>query len=102
MTQIRTRTLVGALALTFLFLGRSLARPEEEGSKVKCGNLVYAVNKTSVCFSDRFLRRLELETNILTDTKFARVELASDALYNYPFVIMTGEGGFTLTAKERI
>src|SRR5437764_4295925 len=77
-------------------------REEEEGSKVKCANLVYAVNKSSVCFSDRFLRRLELETNIRTDPRFVKARLDSHEIYQYPFAIMTGEGGFTLTPKERI
>lgn len=81
------------------------ARPTENvsGNRVQCANLVYAVNKTSVCFSDRFLKRLEMETKILTEPRFTRVRL-DDAkqLCNYPFAIMTGEGGFTLTEKERL
>jgi hypothetical protein len=91
-----------AAALLLLLLTQSRAKEEEEGSKVRCANLVYAVNKSSVCFSDRFLRRLELETNVRTDSQFARVKLDSNDLYGYPFAIMTGEGGFTLTPKERI
>ncbi len=94
--------LVTTAALTSILLTAGRAREPEEGSRVKCANLVYAVNKSSVCFSDRFLRRLALETNIRTDTKFARVRLDSDDLYNYPFAVMTGEGGYTLTPKERI
>jgi hypothetical protein len=74
----------------------------EEGSKVQCANLVYAVSKSSICFSDRFLRRLEQETNIRTQPGFVRTYLDSDTLYRYPFAIMTGEGGFTLTPKERL
>ena len=90
------------LVVAALLLTGVRAREEEEGSKVRCANLVYAGTKTSVCFSDRFLRRLELETNIHTDTRFARVKLDSDDLYNYPFAVMTGEGGYSLTPKERI
>jgi hypothetical protein len=90
------------LLLTFLTLTQTRARENEEGSKVRCANLVYAVNKSSVCFSDRFLRRLELETNIHTDPRFAKVRLDSSDLYGYPFAIMTGEGGYSLTPKERI
>lgn len=74
----------------------------EEGNKVKCANLVYAVNKSSVCFSDRFLHRLELESNIRTEPKFVRTKVDSKDLYNFPFSIMTGEGSFTLTEKERV
>lgn len=88
--------------LSLMCVSQTRAREEEEGSKVRCANLVYAVTKTSVCFSDRFLRRLELETNIRTDSRFAPVKLESNDLFQYPFSIMTGEGGFTLTPKERI
>ena len=79
--------------------------PEDKinGNRVQCANLIYAVNKSSVCFSDRFLKRLEMQTKVLTESKFSKVKLDnSRQLANYPFAIMTGEGGFTLTAKERI
>jgi hypothetical protein len=71
--------------------------------RVSCANLIYAVNKSSVCFSDRFLRRLSLETKIETEPKFRKVRLDDAAgLSNHPFAIMTGEGGFQLTERERI
>jgi len=47
------------------------------------------------------LERLQLETNIHTATNFVKVKLDSSDLYQYPFSIMTGEGGFTLTPQER-
>jgi hypothetical protein len=78
------------------------AQDAGEGARVQCANLVYAVNKTSVCFSDRFLQRLELETNVRTDSKFVKVQLDSNDIYKYPFSIMTGEGGFSLTPRERM
>jgi hypothetical protein len=100
---IRLTIMAGALAcLGLAALPQFGGREEEEGAKVRCANLVYAVNKSSVCFSDRFLRRLELETNIRTDTSFVPVRLDSNELYQYPFAIMTGEGGFALTPRERI
>jgi hypothetical protein len=102
MTRRQGLCTIGLAAAAGLLLTAGHARQQEEGSKVKCANLVYAVNKSSVCFSDRFLRRLELETNIRTDTKFAKVNVDSRELYSYPFSIMTGEGGFTLTPKERV
>jgi hypothetical protein len=85
-----------------LGLSTSWAQQDKEGAKVQCANLVYAVNKTSVCFSDRFLQRLELETNVRTESKFVRVQLDSNDIYRYPFSIMTGEGAFSLTPKERL
>lgn len=94
---------LGLLVLTALVASGAKPTEKVSGNRVQCANLVYAVNKTSVCFSDRFLKRLEMETKILTEPRFTRVRL-DDArqLCNHPFAIMTGEGGFTLTEKERI
>lgn len=93
------------LLLALVALTTSFARPGDHlsGNRVQCANLIYAVNKSSVCFSDRFLKRLEMETKVRTEPRFTKVRL-DDArqLANYPFAIMTGEGGFTLTEKERI
>src|ERR1044071_746173 len=93
---------LGAALLVQVMSQTRMVREEEEGSKVKCANLIYAVNKSSVCFSDRFLRRLELESEIRCDPQFVRVKLDSNDLFQYPFAVMTGEGGYTLTPQERI
>jgi hypothetical protein len=73
----------------------------EERSVVHVANLIYAGVKTSKCFSDHFLRRAETESEISTSHRFHAVKLASDDIFQYPFVIMTGEGSFQLTAGER-
>lgn len=101
---LRFNVITGAMlaGLSVLCVSQTRSHEEEEGSKVHCANLIYAVKKTSVCFSDRFLRRLELETNIRTDSQFVPVKLDSDDLFQHPFSVMTGEGAFTLTPKERI
>ncbi len=90
-----------------LFLFSRTAAPQSEGGagrggrRVQCANLVYAGNKTSQCFSDRFLTRLAADTKIQTDPHFVKTRLDSSALCRFPFAIMTGEGPFTLTGKER-
>jgi hypothetical protein len=89
-------------ALIVVALAQNGGSPRGAGDKVQCANLVYAVNKTSVCYSDRFLDRLTQETNILTEGKLQKAKLGTDELFKFPFSIMTGEGGFTLTPKERI
>lgn len=73
-----------------------------ESDMVRCANLTYAGNKTSVCYSDRFLTRMRQETKINTAPKFDKAHLGKEDLFQYPFSIMTGEGGFTLTPQERI
>lgn len=73
----------------------------EPESVVQIANLIYAGVKSSQCFSDHFLIAAEQESSISTSRRFHAVKLSSDELYNYPMVIMTGEGAFQLTGRER-
>ena len=79
--------------------------PKQTGGEpdgiVQVANLVYAGTKSSQCFADHFLIRAEKETAISTSRRFHAVKLSSDELYNFPLVIMTGEGDFTLADSER-
>ncbi len=72
----------------------------KEGT-VQCANLIYAVSKTSKCFSDEFLRETERVSNIHTERKFQSVKLASEEVFKYPFIIMTGEGNFIFSSEEK-
>lgn len=72
----------------------------KEGA-VQCGNLIYAGTKTSRCFSDEFLTRVQQKTSISTERRFKQVKMASEELFKFPFVIMTGEDDYSLTSKER-
>jgi hypothetical protein len=73
---------------------------EPEGI-VQVANLVYAGVKSSHCFSDHFLITAEKESAISTSRRFHAVKLGSDEIFNFPLVIMTGEGDFQLTEGER-
>jgi hypothetical protein len=75
--------------------------PRNDEGLVQCANLTYGHNKSSVCFSDKFLRQLAAETSIRTEEHFRPVRLDSEDLYKYPFAIMTGEGKFELTDAQR-
>lgn len=86
-----------ALITTLLLTVPLLAK---EGA-VECGNLIYAGTRTSQCFSDEFLTTVQQKTSIATERRFKSVKLADDELFKIPFVIMTGEGDFNLTAPER-
>ena len=98
----RATTALLALVLALLCFGqRTASGPVQSGDKVRAANLVYAVNKTSTCFSDRFLMRLQQETNINTEPHLNRARLGSDEVFKYPFSVMTGEGSYQLTPKER-
>lgn len=88
------------LHLLPFFLILSGAATAKEGI-VQCANLIYGPGKTSTCFSDEFLSAVQRETSIVTDRRFKPVKLDSDDLFLYPFAIMTGEGDFSLSPKER-
>ena len=86
-------------------IGESLPDPQraggEDASSVQVANLVYARSKSSKCFADHFLLRADQESTISTSRRFHAVKLSSDELFDYPFVIMTGEGAFQLPDDER-
>jgi hypothetical protein len=73
----------------------------EAESVVHVGNLIYARVKSSVCFSDHFLRAAAEQSTVSTSRRFQAVKLESKDVFRYPLVIMTGEGGFTLPEEER-
>ncbi len=73
----------------------------EAESIVQVANLVYAGTKSSKCFSDHFLAQAEKDSAISTSRRFHAVKLSSSELFNFPLVIMTGEGSFVLPDSER-
>lgn len=77
------------------------AAENSAGDAIECANLIYAGTKSSVCFSEEFLATVASESSINTARKFKPVKLAEKEAFRYPFAVMTGEGGFTLTESER-
>ena len=73
---------------------------EPEGI-VQVANLVYAGTKSSRCFSDHFLVKAQKESAISTSRRFHAVKLGSRNIYEFPLLIMTGEGTFRLSDVER-
>jgi hypothetical protein len=82
-----------------------VADPESLGgeseSVVQVANLIYAGTKTSECFADHFLRRAEQDSSISTSRRLHSVKLASEEVFSFPLLIMTGEGEFELLSEER-
>lgn len=91
------RMMTAVLAALFLYPAESRGK---EGV-VQCGNLIYAGTQTSRCFSDEFLSTVQQKTSISTSRRFRAVRLDNEELFRFPFVVMTGEGDFVLTARER-
>ena len=95
------------LILLILCSGSSFMAKELSSSrlrqkeKIRCGNLVYAGTRSSVCFANKFLSRIETESNIKSTHHFKDVKLGSKELFTTPFSIMSGEGSFSLSKQER-
>ncbi len=77
------------------------ATPNTDLTKLQCGNLVYASNRSSVCFADKFLSDVARQTNLNVSRNFVPVKLESDTVFHFPFCVWSGEDAFTLTNKER-
>ena len=68
---------------------------------IRCANLIYARGKTSVCFADKFLQQITTTTHVQTHRRFAPVRLEAEELFEHPFAVMSGDGPFKLSDKER-
>ncbi len=99
----RTFRALGLITLLLLgaHAGGARAADAPSGEAVECANFIYAGTKSSVCFSEEFLSAVAAETSINPARKFKPVKLADREAFRYPFAVMTGEGGFTLTDEER-
>jgi hypothetical protein len=89
------------LALCAITAAASAAFGQGDAPKLQCGNLIYAGNKSSTCFADHFLSSVNKETTLRVTPHFKPVRLDADALYEYPFCVMSGNDAFSLTSKER-
>ena len=82
-------------------VAKAAASPNADLTKLQCGNLVYAGNKSSICFADKFLGDVARTTNLNVGRSFIPVKLDSDRVFDFPFCVWSGEESFTLTKKER-
>ncbi len=90
-------------ALTLSALAQDAPPPSVQSdlTLLQCGNLTYAGDKSSVCFSDHFLSDVSDTTNLRVNKTFVPVRLDADNLFDFPFCVMSGNEDFALTAKER-
>lgn len=94
---------LSALMMVVLWISNNSLPAAEPagGDAVECANLIYAGTKSSVCFSEEFLSTVASESNINTSRRFKAVKLGEKEVFRFPFAVMTGEGGFSLTDDER-
>jgi len=68
--------------------------------RIDIGLLSYAGGKTSRCFSAGFLAMLDRRTDLNVQRAFRPVPLDAGDLFDFPFLVMSGEADFTLTNAE--
>ncbi len=93
-------SVVGALALMCSCALASDAPIAGEIGLVQAAMASYSGGKTSRCFATEFLRDVAFETDINVAQELANVEIGSENLFSFPFIIMTGEGAFYLSEAE--
>src|ERR1035441_1558987 len=101
MIFIRKRPFWPALLCPAVLFCRLLASGAPDMTQIQCGNLIYQGTKSSVCFADRFLGEASRQTNLRVAKNFYAVKLDSDALFDTPFCVFSGDKSFVLTQRER-
>jgi hypothetical protein len=71
------------------------------GDGIAVGLVTYDGGRSGVCFSDEFLTTFARETGQDIHRSFVPVALDSEALFNHPFVVFSGEKAFSLSDAEK-
>ena len=90
-----------AMAFVFFCAGLAQGQGKPDMTQIQCGNLIYQGTKSSVCFADKFLGDVVRVTNLKVAKSFYPVKLETDAVFETPFCVFSGDKTFTLSAKER-
>lgn len=100
----RSGQLAGLLAVVVVvgLLTWSIAKAEEVSKPaIHVAMLTYDHGKTAQCFSSGFLADVARQTTIQVDRTFSQVSLDPEKLSAYPFLIMTGQGAFSLNEADQ-
>lgn len=89
------------LCLSFLSAFLHAQSVDWNSETIRCGNLSYGANQTSVCFADAFLKDAAGETGLNIAASFSKIALGTDEVFTTPLCIFTGEGNFVLKDSER-
>jgi hypothetical protein len=101
LSQFARAALLALLLAPAATAQESVQLPADAKGLVSVASLIYANDKTAVCFSSHFLQNLQEKTSVRTDPQLRSVSADSLDLFNYPFAVMTGEKSFILTDAQR-
>ena len=101
--RLCTFFLVHALTAGALTLRAGDLTPSQaqKATSIQCNNLVYANGQTSVCFADKFLSTAAQKAGLKITPAFTAAKLDTDAIFDSPFTVISGEGSFRFSEKER-
>ncbi|HNR99625.1 MAG TPA: DUF4159 domain-containing protein [Planctomycetota bacterium] len=77
------------------------ALPPENAPPCPAAAIVYGQGDSARCFSTAFLELAAAHTPIAVPERLAAAPLAASDLLDYPFCLLSGEGGFRLDAAEK-
>ncbi len=111
MTHLKpTRPILWALSFALLgSMSLTLTHAEQDAetgaeavdSEIVVARLTYDDGKSAVCFADQFLTTYARETEQNVRRGYVQVALDSDDLFEYPFVVFSGQEAFELSDKEK-
>jgi hypothetical protein len=80
---------------------RGSANETPDDSEIVVARLTYDNGKTAVCFADQFLTTYARETGQNVRRGYVQVALASEDLFDHPFVVFSGQEAFSLSDQEK-
>lgn len=73
----------------------------DPAAPIRVALLTYGQQQTGICFADAFLATYARETGQALQRTFDTVALDSEQLFDYPFVVLSGERAFAQTQAEK-
>jgi len=111
MRPLHPLNLIASLLTTALLVGFCLtpthaqdsagSHTDKKDSEIVVARLTYDNGKTAVCFADQFLTTYARETGQNVKRGYEVIALESDDLFDYPFVVFSGQEAFDLSDKEK-
>ena len=78
-----------------------IGKEGHELGRVRVGLLIYANGKREVCFSNGFLDAAAREASVNTERECVPVHLSDEAVFDYPLLVLAGQGPFELSEAEK-
>ena len=70
-------------------------------SEIVVARVTYDTGKTAVCFADQFLTTYARETKQNVRRSYVELQLDSPRLFDYPFIVFSGQEKFELSKAEK-